>query len=268
MFGSTGFVGRSIVAYLSERGHEVRGVGRSDLPKRGSALGHAIYCIGLTANFRSDLIGAARAHVCVLCDLLESYSFDSFLYISSTRVYMGCASSREDAPLSVDPRSADYVYNLSKLTGESLCLARPEAAFRVARLANVVGRGDRTSNFLPSLLDEARRTGHVTIRTSPQSSKDYIDVDDVCIALEKICLNGRLRVYNVASGSNVSNARIAGLIETKLGATVQFQPDAPTVTFPSITITHMKEEFGFEPVAFERSFSKLVSGLQQSGGER
>jgi nucleoside-diphosphate-sugar epimerase len=193
----------------------------------------------------------------VLCDVIDSYSYESFLYLSSTRVYMGASETREETAMTVDPTSVDHVYNLSKLTGEALCLARRDRAFRVARIANVVGPGDASVNFLPSLVEEARREGSLTIRTSPQSTKDYVDIDDVCRLLEKIALNGSERIYNVASGVNVTNGEIAGLIEKRLGAKVQFVPRPPTTTFPPIDVRRVRNEFGFEPIPFHTSFDKL-----------
>jgi nucleoside-diphosphate-sugar epimerase len=173
---------------------------------------------------------------------------------------MGATETREESAMVVDPGSLDHVYNLSKLTGEALCLARNDRTFRVARIANVVGPGDRGVNFLPSVVEEARRHGRLTIRTSPQSRKDYVDIDDVCRILETIALKGQERVYNVASGVNVTNAEIAGLIEKRLGAKVQFAPQSPTSTFPPIDIGRIRDEFAFQPTPFHASFEKLLAG--------
>ena len=263
IFGASGFIGARLVAHLRQQGHEVAAFGRDDLPASGAALGHAIYCIGLTANFRSNLTGTARAHVGLLADTLDAYRFESFLYLSSTRVYAGNASTSEDAPLLVQPNSADQVYNISKLAGEALCLAQAGPDHRVVRLSNVMGHGDAPVNFLPSLLDEARSTGKLVVRTSPQSSKDYVDIDDVCRMIERIVLSGKRRLYNVASGINTSNQKIAELIERHLGCSVAFAPGAPDVRFPPIDITLIRKEFAFSPVAFEASFEAIASRRSQ-----
>jgi nucleoside-diphosphate-sugar epimerase len=256
IFGASGFIGRHLAAHLVERGHEVVSLGRDALPAAGAALGHAIYCVGLTANFRTNLTAAAQAHVGVLADTIDAYRFESFLYLSSTRVYSGSASTREDTSLLVQP-TADQIYNLSKLTGEALCLAQSKG-FRVARLSNVVGPGDAPVNFLPSLLEEVRSTGKLVLRTSPRSTKDYVDIDDACATIERIALRGKLRLYNVASGVNTSNQTIQGLIERRFGCNVVFSSGAPDVIFPPIDISRIREEFAFTPVAFEASFEKAL----------
>ena len=136
----------------------VRGAGHRPrrFPTSGEALGNAVFAIGYTANFREHPVDAVYAHVGVLSDVLESYRFTLPLSVASTRVYAGAVETREDAALAVRPAWPDHLYNLSKLTGEALCLARHETAIRVARLSNVVGPGHAAVNFLPSLVDEAR----------------------------------------------------------------------------------------------------------------
>lgn len=261
IFGASGFIGGTVARSLEASGHEVLCLGRADWPESAVSLGHGIFAIGLTANFRDNLTATARAHVSVLCDALDRYSYDSFLYLSSTRVYMGAESTSEDAPLVVPIDPVDRVYNLSKLTGESLCLARGASTFRVARIANVVGPGDAAVNFLPSLLDDVRRNGHVLIRSGRDSAKDYIDVGDVSRLLEEIALRGNHRLYNVASGVNVSNRQIAALLEARLGARVEFARGAPTLTYPVVNTTRIREEFGFDALPFETSLDKVLMAV-------
>ena len=261
IFGGHGFVGRHLATLLGASGHAVRVIGR-DFPPHGETLGHAVYAIGLTANFRARLSDAMRAHVCVLADVLERYRFKSFLYLSSTRVYADATSTLESASLSARPEFADHVYNLSKMAGEALCLSQPQGEYRVARLSNVIGRGAAPDNFLPSLLDEVHRTGKLVIRTSAQSSKDYIDVADACMLLAHIAAGGQKRIYNVASGVNTTNQAIADAIGAKLAAPFAFAPDAPTVSFPPIDVGRISNEFKFLPRPFAVSLSSLIESSE------
>lgn len=259
IFGASGFIGSHLTANLKRAGHDVTPISRDDLPSAGQSLGYAIYCIGLTADFRRRLADTVRAHVCMLADILASYSFDSFLYLSSARIYAGVQETREEAALLVRPELSDHIYNLSKLTGEALCLARPEPSVRVARISNVIGPGDTSINFLPSILAEAQRTGTVSLHTSPRSSKDYIDVDDVCAVLERIALHGKHRIYNVASGINTTNEAITNLIASGMGVNATFIADSPTIIFPQIDISRIRSEFAFTATPFDVSFEKLMA---------
>jgi nucleoside-diphosphate-sugar epimerase len=260
VFGASGFIGRHLVTSLAHRGHEVRAIYRDTRLPRGERLGHAIYGIGLTADFRTRHVETVRAHVSVLADVLEAYEFESFVYLSSTRVYRGAATGREDEPLVVRPTAADDLYALSKLTGEALCLANPEPRFRVARLSNVIGAGAASPSFLASLLEEARHKSTVTFHSSPESRKDYVDLDDAARALEAIALRGSHRLYNVASGASTSNATIARLISAAFAVDATFTQGAPTLAFPDVDVSRLRQEFALTPAPFEETFARMIGG--------
>lgn len=213
----------------------------------------------MTADFRNQPLETAQAHVGALADLMQRYEFETFLYLSSTRVYAGAGVATEDRELCVQPANPDHLYNVTKLAGEALCLARGMPGWRVARLSNVIGPGDSPKNFLPSLVADARATRRVVLRTTPDSRKDYIAVSDVVRAIEQIALRGRHRIYNVASGCNTRNATIAELLRIKLGADVSYADQTDFVTFPEISIARLVDEFGFRPAPFEDAFASACT---------
>src|SRR5687768_14738265 len=86
VLGSQGFVGRHVVQELEQRGLPYFAPPR-EAPLSGTPLGDVIYCIGLTADFRSRPFETVEAHVVKLRDVLEGCDLDSLLYLSSTRVY-------------------------------------------------------------------------------------------------------------------------------------------------------------------------------------
>ncbi len=238
VLGGGGFIGSHLVRHLAAGSARVIAPRREQSPGPGS-LGHVIYCIGLTADFRERPIATMQAHVAKLADILRGARFESFLYLSSTRVYARASSTAEDARITVDPAAPDELYNISKLAGESLCLALPNPRVRVARLANVYGPGmdgksGTRGNFLAAVLREAAAKRFVELETALASAKDYIAVDDVVRALERIALHGTERLYNVASGRNVTNKQIAETLRAHCGATVVAKPGAPAVVFPEI----------------------------------
>jgi nucleoside-diphosphate-sugar epimerase len=243
IFGGHGFVGSALAAEAARRGHEVRRIGRDDWPEAGSDLGHVLFTIGMTAGFRERLTETVEAQVVVLHRALTRYRFESFLYLSSTRVYAGAAGTQEETTLAVRPADPDHVYNLSKLAGEALCLAQARPTVRVARLSNVFGEGDRSAGFLEAVLGEAAATGRVTIGQAPGSAKDYISLADVVPALLGIALGGQARLYNVASGRNTSHAEIAALL-ARHGIVTRFLDNAPEIVFPVLDIGRLAAEFG------------------------
>ena len=262
LFGASGFIGSALTAHLRAMGHQVatpaRGTETAAVAK--GDLGHVIYAIGLTAGFRQRPLDTVRAHVSLLTELIGNAHFQSWLYLSSTRVYARLptdALASEDMALPATP-NADELYNLSKMLGEAICLARSDPATRVARLSNVYGAGQGEQTFLASVMTELSDKGKVTIGEGANSSKDYIAIEDVCALLASIALSGRSRLYNVASGTVTTHQMIADNLTRTLEGEVCFAPNGQTRRFPRIDTTRIAEEFGFAPRVFATDLTALA----------
>jgi nucleoside-diphosphate-sugar epimerase len=247
ILGGGGFIGSRLAAALDARGLQCWVPARDDPAVFQRPLGHAIYCIGLSSDFRTRPFDTVEAHVCLLTDVLKRARYESFLYLSSTRVYLRAPSGDERETLLVNPNEPEDIFNLTKLTGESVCFATANPCVRVARLSNVIGNDFGSNNFLFSVLRDALRTGQVTLQTTPDSAKDYIGIDDVVGVLPDIALAGRHRLYNVASGINLSNQQVLEQVQRLTGCTLSYAADARRIVFPPISIARIAQDFGFEP---------------------
>lgn len=246
IFGGDGFIGSACAAYIRGQGYDVTTFSRGVSVDTEQNLGHVIYAIGLTANFREKPFETVEAHVSNLAHYLQSTRYESWLYLSSTRVYQYGEKTQENTSITVVP-GHDGVYDISKLLGESLCLAQENQAVRVARLSNVYGPGQRGQNFLNSIMQSLRDTGTVTIQESPDSAKDYIALADVVTLLENITLRGRERIYNVASGVSVTHRELTEILSRNAEYKITFAPNAPRRALPVIDITRIRQEFAFTP---------------------
>lgn len=258
--GGRGFIGSRLVAQLAALGHAVQ------VPRRGewlSSPGHLVYAAGLTADFREKPHETVRAHVCDLLGAIEHGGFDSFLYLSSTRVYAGASSSGEDVPLTVNPIDPDHLYNLSKLMGESVCHSSGNPRVRVVRLSNVYGPELGSTTFLDSIIRDAVIGGHVVLTGHPDSAKDYVHVDDVVSVLPRISLTGHHRVYNLASGVNVSNQAILDRLCAITGCRVETAGTGPPLAYPPIDITRIRNEFGADPRPLLPELASFVDTCKQ-----
>jgi nucleoside-diphosphate-sugar epimerase len=247
VLGAGGRIGRRLVARLRADGHAVHAPARGEpLPRH--RLGHVIYAVGVTADFRTRPLEAMQAHVCALMPLLAGTPFESLLYLSSTRVYLGAGHGREDAPVPVCSANASDLYNLSKLAGEAACLHAGRDAVRIARLSNVVidDDDDDGADFVPTLRREAR-DGRIVLRADPESAKDYVHVDDVVALLPRIAAGGRERIYNVGSGVQIRHRQWADALRAATGCAVAAAPGAPTLSFPPLDVSRIRTEFGFAP---------------------
>lgn len=260
VLGASGFIGSHLVRCLQGASQDFRAVGRGESIPSGP-LGDVIYCIGVTGDFRERPFDAVDAHVCVLLDFVRKASFDSILYLSSTRLYWGRDGvAREEDDLTLNPLRSSDIYSLSKATGEAAVLAVGDKG-RVARLSNVYGIA-QSQSFFTSVVEEVQQRGSVTIRTAPESSRDYVSVDDVAPVLVEIALRGRERIYNVASGISISNAELARAIAHHAGCSVDFAPGSPLVDTPTIDIARIRDEFNFRPASLLDALPSLLEARQ------
>jgi nucleoside-diphosphate-sugar epimerase len=259
VLGASGFIGSRLVKRLEALGREHRAARRDDPPPTGS-LGHVVYCIGLTADFRSRTFDTVEAHVCKLLEVLRGADFESLLYLSSTRVYAGSDSTSEETTIRVSPLD---VYNASKITGESLVL-NCGGLGRVVRISNVYGDDFSSDNFLSTIIKDAITKGKVVLQTSAESAKDYISVDSVVDGLIAIATRGKERIYNLASGVNVSNGRLAETLRSLTGCTVEYSQPAPLVTFPPVNIDRLRAEFALQTSHVLDDMPQLIESYRRN----
>jgi len=264
VFGSTGFIGSHLRDYLRSKGIDVfcpeRNVDLTTL--RG--LGHVVYCIGLTADFREKPFETIEAHICKLKHVLQVCEFESFTYLSSTRVYIHSSNDvDEESLIPVSAANPFDLFNSSKLTGELLTLNCGKENCKVVRVSNVYGNDFASKNFLTSILQSAIHTGKIVLRTTPDSAKDYIAIDDVTRMLFEISSTGKSKIYNLASGVNTSNEQICRIIQLETGCIIEYAPAAEQIIFPKIQVTKMTNEFGFAPsVEMGVSLKKIIADFK------
>jgi nucleoside-diphosphate-sugar epimerase len=177
--------------------------------------------------------------------LLARGRYESFTYLSSTRVYIRTKTTSENTPIVIDTGDPEELFNLSKLAGEALCRQYGHRNARSVRLSNVVGANFGSNDFLFSVIRDAITRKHIVLHTSPDSEKDYIHCDDAVELIARIATQGTQPVYNVACGSNLTNSDVIGEVCRASGASASFAPDARTIRFVPIEIGLIRSEFGF-----------------------
>lgn len=261
ILGADGFIGSHVVRMLARRSLEYRAVGRGD--SIDGCLGDVIDCVGVTADFRQRPYEALEAHVSRVVRFLESSSFDSFLYLSSTRVYRRAQDGRETTVIPVDPSDTDDLYAISKLAGEAACLRCENPRVRVARLSNVYGVDADVATFLASVIWSALRDAQVVLTIDQFSARDFVAVGDVATILPAIAVGGTHRIYNVASGRNVCAGDLVREVCRLTGADF-IAGGGPLVSFPSIATDRIREDLGFTPTYVADDLPALVSGYRRS----
>ena len=239
--GGRGFIGTALASSLRAGGHDVTIVAhRDDLA--GRSLHHVVYASGIAASSADDPAYAFDVHVAGAARILAHARYDSFLFLSSTRVYGNAIDTTEDAALTVVPSAAE-VYRISKIAGETLCMAHANPAVRVARLSNVAGPSYDSPLFLSDVLRQAAHGGRVAVRTLRDSAKDYLGIADVCRYLTAIALHGGERIYNVAAGRNLSNGALYDAL-AQFGVEVVIDPAATLAQTPPVSARRLHTAFG------------------------
>lgn len=259
VLGASGLIGRHLVKSLREQGYAVQAPSRNEITETlKHPLGHVLYCVGLTADYRDYPQETVDAHVTLLNHVVHRAQYDSLVYLSSTRVYQYAAGTSEDTFIPVQPNVSGDLYNLSKLLGESICLNALNPNTVVARLSNVISAQGAPDNFLNSLVLDAKTHGAVHFRTAPDSQKDYIALDDVVTLLPKLYQSAH-RILNIASGVNTTHQAIAQVLQAKFNCQITWQPNAPTWTFPPIEIGRIVQTFDFHPTSFPVTMDTMLS---------
>ena len=261
IFGGLGFIGSHLCKSLKKDGLPYQIIGREDPLPTGN-LGNVFYCAGITADFRSRPFDTIDAHISTLSRILKNGQFSTFIYLSSARLYRHSSVTGEDSKFTVDPLNLEDLVDISKLSGESLCLSMKNEKVRVVRLSNVFGEDYLSKNFLTDLMKSALVTGRIHLRSTLVSSKDYVDVESVVSVIRNISERGKHRLYNVASGYNISHQKIVFLLKDLTGCSVTVEEGAKALQWPIINIDRIVQEFDFQSISLLDKLEDLVEGYK------
>jgi len=262
ILGSTGFIGSNLVKYLNKNGFECNA---PDIRKHdifNEELGNVVYCLGVS-NFIKNLYGTVDAHVCILRKILERGKFDSFLYLSSARIYYNNPNADEESNITVNPSNLDDLYNISKIMGESICFASGRKNVRIVRPSNVTGNNFLSQLFIPSLIRDAVDNKKITLHSTLDSEKDYVFIDDVVDLLCKISQKGKHSIYNLASGFNTPTKKITDEISRVTNCNVDIMKNAKKFSSTENSIERIKEEFNFRPSCIIDKLENMIKSYQE-----
>lgn len=175
---------------------------------------------------------------------------------------MGSTNSDESTDLLLLNDDCRRLFNLTKLVSEELCLSFEDAI--IVRPSNIYGTALKSPLFLPSIARDAIKHSRIDMYVTPSYEKDYIDVRDVCVLVEKLISSKVLKnkIYNLASGENTMAKDIANVIESETGAEVLWHDVNKEDTFPVTNISNIVNEFGFKPKNVLTELKKMIEDFK------
>ena len=261
VIGARGFVGSAILERAVEEGIDARGYRHDEVPL-DVELGTIVYCSGLASGADRAPLDAYRQHVAALIVLLRNATYERVVYVSSTRVYDHGNGTHEDDSVAFRPFQQSDTYALSKAAGEGLVLSA-NANNRVVRLSNVYGPSLRSELFLSDILRQAARSGKIALRSSLESSKDYVSVRDAAELILKIASSSEQPIYNIAAGRNTTHRQLIEEIQRWWDVKVEIAAGAPTIVVPAIDVSRTQGEFPFQPMDVVNDMKELLHAFAQ-----
>lgn len=241
--GAAGFLGRSLLELLSDRGEAVVGIDREPVPP---APGRTVLRADLAEPdeaVRAALAGAdrvfhlaARPGVREACPPVLRYrdnvratevvletvpAATPLVFTSSSSVYGGSAGGRPSAES--DPLRPRGGYAYSKALAEARCRARLAAGGRVmiARPFTVAGPGQRPDMALSRWIEAATAGRPLRIHGALTRTRDVTDVAQVAEALVALADRGACGVVNVGTGTGHTLAAMVAAVESALDVPVR-----------------------------------------------
>jgi dolichol-phosphate mannosyltransferase len=245
--GACGFVGANVCRYFSARGatvwavdgpsgndwrlRDLPGVNRVRLDLRSRADVHdfiareapsaVINCSaygGYASQSEPDRIYAVNFSAVrfLLEAVAELPNFTAFVQMGSSSEYgLNCT-----APSEQSPTLPDSDYSVSKVAASAVTQLyglKHRVPTWVLRLYSVYGPYEDFSRLIPNLLLSAKERTFPKL-VNPAISRDFVFVDDVCEAVERVLVNARqLRygeIYNIGTGVRSRLGELVSLVQT------------------------------------------------------
>lgn len=261
IFGGNGFIGSELKKYFKT--HKIK---YFSPPKTHTVfnknLGNIIYCVG-SDDWKTNVHKGFHSNLGHLQKILFKNKFNSFIFLSSTRVYLDSPNgTSENASIKLNSSNQNDYYNFLKLTSESLCLSLKKKNIKIIRLSNVLGKNFNSPLVVPSFIKSAISKSKINLFVNKESTKDYIIIDDVIKLILKINKYGKHSLYNVASGRNIKLIDLAKIIKKETNCSIQLKNQNKKVIEPKINIARIKKEFNYMPkFNFENEIINLVNSF-------
>lgn len=197
--------------------------------------------------------------------ILNSGGDKRFVQISTDEVYGSIEKDSWDETAPILPNSP---YSASKAGGELLA----RSYFRthnldvvITRCSNNYGPNQYPEKLIPLFITNIVEGKKLPLYGDGRNVRDWLHVDDHCLAIHKVMFNGRSgEAYNIGGGRELSNREITNLVIDLMGgsqSSIEHVPDRKGHDFRySVNWSKINVELGYEPqVSFEDGLRSTIT---------
>ncbi len=222
VFGASGFIGTN---FVKESRFDAISIPRDSFSSSSEQI---LYLIGTTDNYNvfEDPLLDIETNLILLVKALEYFreknSAATFNFVSSWFVYgKGIPPFLESD--NCEPRG---FYSITKFSAEllleSFCKTF-KLNYRIIRLANVYGEGDRgmskKKNALQYMIQQLKNNEKVELYENGNIVRDFVHVNDVTKAFDLILSRGNINeIYNVGTGNPVKISELVMTAKNIIGS--------------------------------------------------
>ncbi len=213
------------------------------------------------AFFETDVLGTRS----MLRALVQNKNVERFIHISTSEVYGTAECEPMDEKHALNPRSP---YAAAKAAADRLVYAYNctyDVPTVIVRPFNNYGPRQHLEKMIPRFIQAAMKGETLTIHGDGSQKRDWIYVDDVCEALDRILhiedfAKIKHQEINIGTGNAISVLEIAQFIASQFPQSILKQvPDRPGQVQCHIADIHKARELlGWEPK------TSLEEGLQKT----
>ena len=216
----------------------------------------------------SDFINTNIYGVFNLLELLKKYKgIKKFVQISTDEVYGSLSLDSGDIFTEDHPVRPNSPYAATKASGDLLCrsyFTTWDLPIVVTHSSNNYGPYQYPEKLIPFFISRMLEGKKLPIYGDGKNVRDWIYVEDNCVALEACLLRGRVgEIYNIGGDNLKNNLEIARMILKYFGkgeSFIEFVQDRPGHDKKyAVSSKKIKKELGWKAkYEFEKSFIKTI----------
>lgn len=204
----------------------------------------------------------------VLLDACREYGIKRFHQVSTDEVYGDLPLDRPDLFFTEEtPLHTSSPYSASKASADLLVLAyyrTYKIPVTISRCSNNYGPYHFPEKLIPLMIVNALNDKPLPVYGNGENVRDWLYVEDHCIAIDMIIRKGKEgEIYNIGGHNERTNLEVVKTIIKELGKSedlIQFVKDRPGHDLRyAIDPTKIRNELGWEPMTkFEDGIKKTI----------